>query len=48
MYFENKFDCSACGYDFEREDTLDDCKRCHESFCEECLDDGNNCSPCVE
>jgi hypothetical protein len=46
MYFENKFDCNSCGYDFEREYEVSECRKCRERYCEECLDDEGNCSSC--
>ena len=48
MFFENIFDCQACGYDFDRESNVDDCRKCHESFCNECVDSEGKCVSCFE
>ncbi|MCK8602999.1 hypothetical protein [Desulfoferrobacter suflitae] len=46
MYFEEKFDCRSCGYDFERKSEMSECRKCSESYCEQCLDSEGNCVSC--
>lgn len=48
MYFEEKFDCMACGYDFERESNMQECRKCHDTYCDQCIDSKGACVPCWE
>lgn len=46
MYFEEKFDCRSCGHDFEPKSEMSECRKCTESYCEQCLDSEGNCVSC--
>jgi len=48
MYFKDKFDCRSCGYDFERESEVSDCRKCHDSYCDRCVDNEGNCVSCSD
>ncbi len=43
-----KFSCVACGADFDRESAVSECRVCHRSYCEECIDEQGLCVPCGE
>ncbi|GKT10692.1 hypothetical protein [Desulforhabdus sp. TSK] len=43
---QEDFSCSACGEDFDRETAVAECRMCHRSFCEECIDERGYCVPC--
>jgi hypothetical protein len=45
---EDKFACAACGIDFERESSVVECRMCHRSHCEECLNEQKLCVPCSQ
>lgn len=45
---EDKFVCAACGIDFERESSVMECRMCHRSHCEECLNEQKLCVPCSQ
>lgn len=42
------FACAACGEDFGRETAVSECRVCHRSYCEECVDEQGICVPCGE
>jgi len=43
-----KFVCAACGAEYDRETAVAECRMCHRSYCEECLDEKGFCVPCKE
>ncbi len=43
---KEQFACAACGEEFARETAVSECRVCHRSYCEECLDDQGLCVPC--
>jgi hypothetical protein len=45
---EKTFDCSACGRDFAHEMAVNECRRCHRSYCDECISEEGLCVPCEE
>ena len=45
---KEKFSCASCGSDFDRETAVQECRMCHRSFCQECIDEQGTCVPCVE
>jgi hypothetical protein len=45
---EEKFACAACGLEYDRETAVNECRRCHRSFCDECLDENGICVSCEE
>jgi hypothetical protein len=48
MKAEDKFACSACGLEFGHETSVNECRRCHRSYCEECIDTEGYCVPCED
>ena len=45
MMFDKKFDCCVCGYDLD-ESSKQECQKCHDSYCDQCVDSDGNCVPC--
>jgi hypothetical protein len=45
---DDKFECAACGLEFGRETAVSDCRVCHRSLCDQCLDKNGLCVPCSE
>jgi hypothetical protein len=45
---QGRFDCSACGKDYDRASAVSECRMCHRAFCAECIDDQGVCVPCEE
>ena len=43
---EEDFACAACGEEFGRETVVAECRMCHRSYCEECIDERGLCVPC--
>lgn len=43
---EDRFDCSACGREYEHESSVKECRICHRTFCDECVSDEGICIPC--
>ncbi len=43
-----EFACAACGAEFARQTAVPECRVCHRSYCEECLDEQGMCVPCKE
>lgn len=42
------FNCAACGEDYDRESTVSECRMCHRSYCDQCIDENGICVPCKE
>jgi hypothetical protein len=45
---EERFDCSSCGQDYDRESAVKECRICHRTYCDECISDEGICVPCRE
>ncbi|HYA43102.1 MAG TPA: hypothetical protein VEF34_17500 [Syntrophobacteraceae bacterium] len=45
---KEQFVCAACGSDYDRETAVHECRVCHRSYCEECIDEQGICVPCRE
>jgi hypothetical protein len=45
---EQKFECAACGKDYDREMAVLECRMCHRTFCEECIGPEGTCVPCED
>ncbi len=45
---KEKFSCVACGSDFDRETAVQECRMCHRTVCDECIDEQGLCVPCGE
>ncbi|MEM5790421.1 MAG: hypothetical protein AAGU11_24125 [Syntrophobacteraceae bacterium] len=45
---EEKFECVACGENYDRSVAVMECKICHRAHCKECLDKEGLCVPCSE
>ena len=45
---KGEFACAACGKEYARESAVPECRVCHRSYCEECLDEQGLCVPCKE
>ncbi len=43
---EDVFSCAACGEDYSRATAVSECRICHRSFCEECINNEGVCVPC--
>jgi len=41
-----KFECVACGKDFDRETAVSECRVCHRTYCDQCLNEEGMCVPC--
>jgi hypothetical protein len=42
------FTCAACGEDYARETAVAECRVCHRSHCDECINEKGICVPCEE
>ncbi len=45
---EEKFKCEACGKEFDREGAVHECRVCHRTHCDECINHEGLCEPCAE
>ncbi|MCK8602083.1 hypothetical protein [Desulfoferrobacter suflitae] len=45
---EKKFECVACGQEFDREMAVKECRMCHRNYCDECISAEGICVPCDE
>jgi hypothetical protein len=45
---KEQFSCAACGAEFARETAVPECRMCHRSYCEQCIDNEGICVPCKE
>jgi uncharacterized protein YbcC (UPF0753/DUF2309 family) len=45
---KEEFTCAACGADYARETAVHECRICHRTYCEECIDERGICVPCKE
>ncbi len=45
---KEQFACAACGEDFRHEATVTECRMCHRTFCDECINAQGICVPCEE
>jgi hypothetical protein len=43
---ETKFTCAACGSQYDREAAVAECRMCHRSYCDQCIDEQGVCTPC--
>ncbi|HOV85336.1 MAG TPA: hypothetical protein PLM79_03180 [Syntrophobacteraceae bacterium] len=43
---EKMFTCAACGEEYTRDAAVSECRMCRRTFCEECIDEWGNCTPC--
>lgn len=43
---EEYLECSACGLEYERESSVKECRICHRTYCDECINDEGICVPC--
>lgn len=41
-----EFACAACGEEYDRESAVSECRICHRTFCDACVDEHNLCVPC--
>ena len=41
-----QFVCAACGAEFDRETAVAECRMCHRSYCDQCLNEKGFCVPC--
>lgn len=41
-----EFTCEACGTEYDREEAVSECRVCHRTFCDECINEENICVPC--
>lgn len=48
MTDKSEFACAACGQEFERETAVKECRICHRTYCDQCLDKYGTCVPCSE
>lgn len=45
---QEKFECVACGKEFDRETAVKECRTCHRTYCDECISSEGICVPCEE
>ena len=45
---KKKFECAACGEEFDREMAVGECRMCHRNYCAECISSEGICVPCEE
>jgi hypothetical protein len=43
-----KFVCSGCGKEYDRETAVGECRMCHRTVCDECISEEGICVPCEE
>lgn len=45
---KQKFECAACGEVYEHEMSAQECRVCHRTYCDECINEEGLCVPCQE
>ena len=45
---KEKFECAACGAQYDHEMSVNECRFCHRTYCDECIDEEGLCIPCGE
>jgi hypothetical protein len=45
---KEKFECAACGVAYDHEMSVHECRVCHRTYCDQCIDEEGLCVPCGE
>ena len=45
---KQKFECVACGEVYDHEMSVHECRVCHRTYCEQCINEEGLCVPCGE